>query len=154
MRGQRVSAGGPWFCLSHLPALQSPRGSLLVSGPDGQAVQDTDLKTQWPSLFLSWGPGPDPTQISVSLASPASIHELGRKPALLSLPPVSSVASQQSAWATAQTCPPICASLSPPSSPTLGTSRGLLQSSTKQAKRQQLRISSGFTEVVLISPIT
>ena len=67
-----------------------------VSSPDEQAEQDTDLKTQWPDLFLSWGPGPDPTQIPTSLASPASIHELGRKPALPSLLPASSAISQQS----------------------------------------------------------
>lgn len=128
MRGQGVRAVGPWLCRPHLSALRNPRGSLLVSGPAKKAEQDTDLETQWPGLFLSQSPGPDPTQIPVSLASPAPIHELGKKPSLFALLPVFAASFQQSAWATPRVRPPIWVLLSPLPFPTLGTTGPLLSS--------------------------
>lgn len=62
------------------PALPSARGSLLVSGAAWQAEHDTDLETQWPISLP--GPGPHPARVTDSLAFPAPIHELGRKPSL------------------------------------------------------------------------
>ena len=128
MSGQGVRAVGSWLCRPHLPTLQNPHGSLLVSGPAGKAEQDTDLETQWPGLFLSQSPGPDPTQIPVSLASLAPIRELGKKPSLFALLPVFPASFQQSSWATPQARPPIWVLPSPLPLPTLGTIGPLLSS--------------------------
>lgn len=64
---------------AHLPVLQSPCGSLLVSGPAGQAEQDTGLKTQWPGLFLSWRPGPNSAQIPSLCCFSGSNSQTGEK---------------------------------------------------------------------------
>lgn len=64
---------------AHLPVLQGPCGSLLVSGPAGQAVQDTGLKTQWPGLFLSQCPGPNSAQIPSLCCFSDSNSQTGQK---------------------------------------------------------------------------
>lgn len=128
------------------PALLSARGSLLVSGAAWQAEQDTDLETQWPISLP--GPGPHPARVADSLAFPAPIHELGRKPSLfpsaspLSRPPAVSLGSPLG-------LAPVCAAPSPAPAPILGTI-GAAAVLHPRARRQQLQSSSAFTEVVLM----